>query len=84
MAVHASRDTTTGLAFEQQVQIHREDGLDISKTKLKIKIDNRVQIVAITIEPFIALPCFLFRIPTSNFPSSLIIFTSVLAFLVLK
>lgn len=35
MAVHASRDTTTGLAFEQQVQIHREDGLNISKTKLK-------------------------------------------------
>ena len=35
MATHASRNTTTGLTFEQQVVIHREDGVDISKTKLK-------------------------------------------------
>ena len=35
MATHASRDTTTGLTFEQQVVIHRQDGIDISKTKLK-------------------------------------------------
>ena len=41
MAVHASRDTTTGLAFEQQVQIHREDGLDISKTKLKTFLKDK-------------------------------------------
>lgn len=35
MATHASRDTSTGLAFEQQVSAHRKDGIDISKTKLK-------------------------------------------------
>ena len=35
MATHASRDTTTGLTFEQQVVVHRQDGIDISKTKLK-------------------------------------------------
>ena len=35
MATHASRDTTTGLTFEQQVIIHRQDGINISKTKLK-------------------------------------------------
>ena len=35
MATHASRDTSTGLTFEQQVSAHRKDGIDISKTKLK-------------------------------------------------
>ena len=35
MATHASRDTSTGLAFEQQVSANRKDGIDISKTKLK-------------------------------------------------
>ncbi len=35
MATHASRDTSTGLTFEQQAVIHRKDGVDISKTKLK-------------------------------------------------
>ena len=35
MATNASRNTTTGLTFEQQVSAHRADGIDISKTKLK-------------------------------------------------
>lgn len=35
MATHASRNTTTGLIFEQQVSANRTDGIDISKTKLK-------------------------------------------------
>lgn len=35
MATNASRNTTTGLTFEQQVSVHRADGIDISKTKLK-------------------------------------------------
>lgn len=35
MATHASRNTTTGLTFEQQGTIHRQDGINISKTKLK-------------------------------------------------
>ena len=35
MATNASRNTTTGLTFEQQVSAHRADGVDISKTKLK-------------------------------------------------
>ena len=35
MATYASRDTSTGLTFEQQVSAHRKDGIDISKTKLK-------------------------------------------------
>jgi len=30
---HASRDTTTGLAFERQARIARTDGIDISKKK---------------------------------------------------
>lgn len=32
---HASRNTTTGLAFEQQVTMCHTNGIDISKTKLK-------------------------------------------------
>lgn len=32
---HASRDTTTGLKFEEIVKINREDGINISKTRLK-------------------------------------------------
>ena len=35
MATHASRNTTTGLTFEQQVDMTRKDGVNISKTKLK-------------------------------------------------
>lgn len=35
MATHASRNTITGLRFEEQVTIHRQDGINISKTKLK-------------------------------------------------
>lgn len=35
MATHASRNTTTGLTFEHYATIHRKDGIDISKTKLK-------------------------------------------------
>lgn len=36
MATHASRDTTTGLLFEQQtINFCRQNGEDISKTKLK-------------------------------------------------
>lgn len=31
---HASRDTTTGLNFEEQATIARKDGIDISKRKL--------------------------------------------------
>ena len=35
MATHASRDTTTGLTFEEQVNMHRSDGVNISKKRLK-------------------------------------------------
>ena len=35
MATHASRDTTTGLTFEQQFKIIRQDGINLSKRKLK-------------------------------------------------
>lgn len=35
MSTNASRNTTTGLLFEEQIKICREDGIDISKTKLK-------------------------------------------------
>ena len=35
MATHASRNTTTGLTFEQQVDMTREDSVNISKSKLK-------------------------------------------------
>lgn len=28
---HASRDTSTGLKFEEQIQIDRKDGINISK-----------------------------------------------------
>jgi hypothetical protein len=35
MATHASRDTTTGLDFEKQIRIDRENGVNISKSKLK-------------------------------------------------
>ena len=38
---HASRNTTTGLAFEQQVQIARTDGENLSKTKLKTWCANK-------------------------------------------
>ena len=32
---HASRDTSTGLNFESQVNMVRSDGINLSKTKLK-------------------------------------------------
>ena len=32
---HASRNTTTGLSFEQQITMCHANGIDISKTKLK-------------------------------------------------
>ena len=32
---HASRDTSTGLQFESQVNMIRSDGINLSKTKLK-------------------------------------------------
>lgn len=35
MATHASRDTTTGLTFEEQFKIARQDGINLSKRKLK-------------------------------------------------
>lgn len=35
MATHASRDTTTGLTFEEQFKIARQDGVNLSKRKLK-------------------------------------------------
>ena len=35
MATHASRNTSTGLTFENYIQLSRTDGLNISKTKLK-------------------------------------------------
>ena len=38
---HASRDTTTGLTFEKLAQIHRTDGVDISKKKLKKFLQER-------------------------------------------
>lgn len=38
---HASRDTTTGLTFEKMAQIHRADGIDISKKKLKKFLQER-------------------------------------------
>ena len=41
MSTHASRDTSTGLNFEHQVIIHRQDGIDISKTKLKKFLNER-------------------------------------------
>ena len=41
MATHASRNTTTGLNFEQQAIVHRKDGVDISKTKLKKFLSER-------------------------------------------
>lgn len=41
MATHASRNTTTGLTFEQQVQINRTEGVNISKTKLKKFLKER-------------------------------------------
>ena len=41
MATHASRNTSTGLTFEQQVQMNRKDGEDISKTKLKSFFSKR-------------------------------------------
>lgn len=31
---HASRDTTTGLTFEHQAKIARQDGINLSKTRL--------------------------------------------------
>ena len=34
MATHASRDTTTGLTFEQQTMITRKDGINISKKRI--------------------------------------------------
>ena len=41
MATHASRNTTTGLQFEQQVVIYQKDGINISKTKLKTFLKER-------------------------------------------
>lgn len=38
---HASRDTTTGLNFEKMVQVHRADGINISKKKLKTFLKER-------------------------------------------
>jgi hypothetical protein len=35
MATHASRNTTTGLDFEKKIRIDRENGVNISKSKLK-------------------------------------------------
>lgn len=35
MATHASRNTTTGLDFENYISMSRKDGINISKTKLK-------------------------------------------------
>lgn len=35
MTTHASRNTITGLTFEKQAQINRQDGINISKKKLK-------------------------------------------------
>ena len=32
---HTSRDTSTGLKFESQVNMIRSDGINLSKTKLK-------------------------------------------------
>ena len=41
MATHASRNTSTGLIFEQQVTVHRQDGVNISKTKLRTFLKKR-------------------------------------------
>ena len=41
MATHASRDTSTGLLFEQQVNRCHQDGINISKTKLKSFLAER-------------------------------------------
>lgn len=38
---HATRDTTTGLKFEEIARINRQDGENISKTKLKSFIQKR-------------------------------------------
>lgn len=38
---HASRNTTTGLTFEQQAVINRKDGINISKTRLKTFLRER-------------------------------------------
>ena len=41
MATHASRDTTSGLTFEKMAVIHRQDGVNISKKKLKTFLQER-------------------------------------------
>ena len=38
---HASRNTTTGLTFEQQANIARTDGINISKTRLANWVKER-------------------------------------------
>lgn len=41
MATHASRNTTSGLTFEKMAIIHRQDGVNISKKKLKSFLQER-------------------------------------------
>lgn len=56
MATHASRNTITGLEFEKQITFCREDGINISKSKLRgfLKdrgLDNPLQYLSWMFQP---------------------------------
>jgi len=62
---HASRNTTTGLDFEHQARIARQDGVNLSKTKLAAWVKQK-GINPLTYLSWVFQPDEAYYLPTTN------------------